>query len=364
MANFANHASTTVLVCLIVLLGINRAAGQISQTSPDKKSGEVFKNLKVMNNTPSDMLLSSMQFMTSSLGVHCEYCHVENAFEKDDKKPKQTARQMMQMVDRINKTEFHGKQQLTCYSCHHGSPKPLTIPVIAESPPRLLSEVASDVPQSPNQVADVIAKYIHARGGAEAVASLSSLQERGTFRSDTTEFPMEFYAASPARSSTVIHFPGTDRITTFDGTSGWMVVPGHPTHVMTTGEADAARMDADFQFAMDPKKIFPEIKLIATAKIGGEDAVVLSGERPGLPPVEMYFSTSSGLLLRTVQYVQATLGLNPTQTDYSDYREVHGVKVPFHWISATPTGRFSVQIESARANEAIPDKIFLMSSGQ
>ena len=29
-----------------------------------------------------------MQFITASLGVECEFCHVQGAFEKDDKKTK------------------------------------------------------------------------------------------------------------------------------------------------------------------------------------------------------------------------------------------------------------------------------------
>ena len=99
MARLANRnpaADFVFILCLflVCLLGIGGATGEVPATSApkkassEKKSGEVFKNLKVLNETPSDLLLPSMQFMSSSLGVHCEFCHVENAFEKDDKKPK------------------------------------------------------------------------------------------------------------------------------------------------------------------------------------------------------------------------------------------------------------------------------------
>ena len=373
MVNLASHIRTAGLVCLAaVLLGISSAAGGPAPTSPKKaaspkqKSEEVFKNLKVLRNTPSEPLVSSMQFMTSSLGVHCEYCHVENAFERDDKKSKQTARQMMRMVARINATEFHGKQEITCYSCHRGSPKPLTVPVIAKVSRRLLSAPTSGLPQPPDQLspADVIKKYIQARGGTDAIANLKSLQEKGAFRSDSSEFPLELYATNAARSATVIHFPGADRIETLDGTSGWISLPGATPRPMTSARADAARIDDDLQFALDPNRIFPEIKGTGISKVGTEDAVMLSGGRPGFPPVEMYFSVSSGLLLRIVHYSPSALGLNPTQTDYSDYREIGGVKIPFHWTSSTPEGSFSVQIESAEANEQIPEKEFAMPPGQ
>lgn len=363
MANRVKHRKEVGFLCLAILLGIGGAVGESPVTKPVKKSADVFKNLKVLNDTPSDQLLPAMQFITSTLGVHCEYCHVENAFEKDDKKPKQTARQMMQMVEEINNTKFHGQQEITCYSCHRGSPKPLTVPVIAQSAQRLLNKSAPDAPhESLNQpsLEDVIAKYISARGGADAIGGLVSLEERGTFSADSRGFPIEVYRTQSAHSASVIHFPGADRITAFDGVSGWIALPGRPTRTMTSGEVDVARVDANLQFALNLTKIFSEIKLTGMSKVGSEDTVLLSGRRPGLPQVEMYFGVSSGLLLRIVYYSPATLGLNPTQIDYSDYREIRGVKIPFHWTSATPTGQFSVQIESAQANEAIPEKVFSM----
>ena len=49
---------------------------------------------------------SKAKFISSSLGVECSFCHVEGALEKDDKKPKQTARKMMQMMAAINQANF------------------------------------------------------------------------------------------------------------------------------------------------------------------------------------------------------------------------------------------------------------------
>ncbi|HKW19603.1 MAG TPA: c-type cytochrome [Terriglobales bacterium] len=336
-------------------------------TSADKKSGQVFKNLKVLNNTPSDLLLPSMQFITSSLGVHCDYCHAENAFDKDDKRPKQTARQMMRMMEEINNTQFKNQQKVNCYTCHRGSPKPLSVPVIPSAPARLLNESISDnasvAPGQPSP-AVVITKFITALGGTDAIASLNSLEEGGTFHSDAREFPIELYLSKPGRSAARIHFPSADRITVFDGTSGSIAQPGSPPRPMTSGEVDAARMDADLQFPLNINKAFSELKVTGTSKVGPEQVVVLSGERPGLPPVEMYFGITTGLLLRIVHYLPSALGLNPVQTDYSDYRRISvGIKIPFRWTSATPTGRFTVEIRTARPNVLVPERLFSVSAG-
>ena len=363
----ATKTRTAAFLYLILVVGIAAARGQSQGPSPDKKSGEVFKNLKVLDDTPSDLLLPSMQFITSSLGVHCEYCHVENAFEKDDKKPKQTAREMMRMVEEINSTKFQGKQEVTCYSCHRGNPKPLTIPVIAKAPPRLLGNPVPDDPVAQaNQPSpqEVLSKYITARGGAAALGAVTNLEQRGTFESDSRTFPAETYVTKSGQSATNIHLPGADRISAFDGTSGWNVFPGRPARAMSSSECDAVRVDAALQFGVDLNTIFPEIKFKEISKLGAVNTIVLAGLRPGLSPVELYFDTTTGLLLRSVYYSPSALGLNPTQTDYSDYRKVGAVKIPFHWTVTTPTGQFSMQIVSARLNVSIPEKVFSKPAGQ
>ncbi len=53
-----------------------------------KTAGEYYKNIKVLKEIPASELIPSMQFITASLGVECDFCHVEREFDKDDKKPK------------------------------------------------------------------------------------------------------------------------------------------------------------------------------------------------------------------------------------------------------------------------------------
>src|SRR5664279_2663135 len=103
-----------------------------SQTVISPKPAEqVYKNIQVLKGTPADQLIPAMQYITQSLGVRCEHCHVEHAFDSDDKKPKQTARKMIQMVLAINQNNFAGQRDVTCYSCHRGSLRPATIPTVA-----------------------------------------------------------------------------------------------------------------------------------------------------------------------------------------------------------------------------------------
>src|ERR1700731_544043 len=107
------------------------AQGATNAPGP-KKAEEQFKNINVLKGVPAEQIFPTMQFITASLGVECEFCHVKNAFEKDDKKPKQTARKMMEMMFAINKDNFDGHREVTCYSCHRGAPRPVAVPIISD----------------------------------------------------------------------------------------------------------------------------------------------------------------------------------------------------------------------------------------
>jgi hypothetical protein len=79
---------------------------------------------------------------------------------------------------------------------------------------------------------------------------------------------------------------------------------------------------------------------------------------PDNPPIKLYFDAQSGLLLRLVRYAETPLGNNPTQIDYSDYRDVDGVKVPFIWAVSRPGNHFTIQIEKTQQNVPIDDAKF------
>src|SRR6202044_2348345 len=129
-----------IVICGIVVGGAKAQPGGGSQAvnAPGpKKAEEQFKDIQVFKGIPADQLIPAMQFIAASLGVECEFCHVQGAFEKDDKKPKLAARKMMEMMFTINQENFDGHREVTCYSCHRGSTKPVAMPPVmtAESKP-------------------------------------------------------------------------------------------------------------------------------------------------------------------------------------------------------------------------------------
>lgn len=134
-----------------VVLGL---AALVSLSLAFTQHGPVYKNLKVLpKNITEKQLDSVMDHFSLSLGVGCDFCHVENKatqvwdFATDSRKHKLIARDMMRMTTKINEKYFNmtgkinldSKLMVTCFTCHNGKPEPEVKPVV---PPVLLDEKA------------------------------------------------------------------------------------------------------------------------------------------------------------------------------------------------------------------------------
>jgi hypothetical protein len=67
----------------------------------------------------------------------------------------------------------------------------------------------------------------------------------------------------------------------------------------------------------------------------------------------LYFDLKSGLLVRQVRYSDTKVGLYATQVDYGDYREVAGVKTPFHRVVSWLDGRTTIDLTQVQPNVTI-----------
>jgi hypothetical protein len=329
-------------------------------THPPKTMEQVYKNIQVLKGVPAEQLNPAMQFIAASLGVQCDFCHVEKAFEKDDKETKQTARKMMRMVFAINKDNFDGHQEVTCFACHRGARKPSVIPTVNEGDIKVAEEEKTRPEETSGlpSAEQIVAKYLQVIGGAEAVAKISTRIQKGTLTVGAKSFPVEVLAQAPAKRITTVSFPGGDSVTGINGSEGWLSTAGGVPHEMDTSELDAAKLDAEMFFPAYLKQIFKELRVQKKEMLSGKQAYVVLGIREGHPPVELYFGEESGLLLRIQRYAETPVGRNPTRIEFEDYRSEGGVKTPFRWTVARLNGRFTIQIEQMQQSIPIEESRF------
>jgi photosynthetic reaction center cytochrome c subunit len=341
------------------------AHAQAPSGSPPKLAEEQYKNIKALKGIPADQIIPAMQFITASLGVDCEYCHVRDAqhmvFDKDDKKPKLAARKMIEMMNAINKDNFESKKEVTCNTCHRGAAHPVAVPIISDEEPKPSagehSPVEAQAPQ-PDAFA-LLDKYLAASGGAAAIQKITTRVQRGTLTGfGGQKISIEVYGKAPDKRVSVMHTPNGDNITGYDGQNGWLTAPGRPAHIMSADEMAAAALDADLYFPVHVKTLRQKFIAGPGEKIDGHDTTQVVGRTEGQPPLRLYVDQQSNLLLRLVRYQETPLGRIPTQVDYSDYREADGVKVPYKWSIARPGNRFTIQVDQLQQNVPVDDAKF------
>lgn len=327
----------------------------------EKTAGQVFKNVVELKSIPADQLMPSMQFISASLGVNCEFCHVRGQMDSDEKGPKKAARAMIAMQMAINKDSFRGRVQVTCNTCHRGSTRPVAIPAVLESdaaPPR--EEMRPPV-SSPVTADAILEKWVSAVGGADAIRKVTSRVEKGKLLTGTTETPIEVYTKAPNKR---VSISNGQSYTAFDGTAGWMGNTGRPAREMSPSESASAALDAELYLPLRLKEIYPQLRRGRPEEVAGVQCEVLMGTAQGHPSVRLYFDKNSGLPVREVRYTDTPLGRMPVQIDYADYREAGGVKIPFRWTLARPNGRFTIQISDIENNVPVEDAKFAKPSGE
>jgi len=374
------------------LIGLALAGAQA--TSPEKPlmADQVFKNIQALKGIPVDDFMETMGLMAAALQFDCSDCHVGAGTDKvdwaADTPRKRMARNMVNMVTTINRTNFGGRQMVTCWTCHRNRDKPLTTPVMGTiygMPPYEPDDVLVQSPLAPS-AQSILDKYIQAVGGAQRLAGLTSFVGKGTsvgFGGFGGGGAVEIVSKAPDKRATIILFKEEtgrgDQIRTYDGTTGWVRTPLNVVgeFQLVGGDLDGARFDAQLSFPGQIKQILTNVKsgppttitdlpapasqssLQQDVTLGQTHMVdVVQGTGPRGLLVTLFFDQQTGLLLRELRFANSPIGRVPTQIDYADYREVNGVKLPFRITYAWLDGRDSIVLSEIRTNVPIDEAKF------
>jgi hypothetical protein len=374
------------------LIGVRLVAAQTASQEKPVLAEEVFKNVQVLKGISVDDFLETMGIMTAALQFDCSDCHVGAGTDKvdwaADTPRKRMARTMVNMVATINKTNFGGRQMVTCWTCHRNRDKPLVTPVMATiygTPAFEPDDIVVQAPGMPS-AESILDKYVQAVGGVQRLAGLTSFVGTGTsvgFGGFGGGGDVEIVAKAPDKRATIILFRQEtgrgDQIRTYDGRIGWLRTPLNVLgeFQLSGGDLDGARFDAQLSFPAQIKQILTNLKTGPPTSITDLPAPasqaslqkdvtleqthvvdVVQGTGPRGLLVTMYFDKQSGLLLRELRYSNSPIGRVPTQVDFADYRDVSGIKLPFRITYAWLDGRDSIVLNEIKTNVPVDEAKF------
>ncbi len=211
---------------------------------------------------------------------------------------------------------------------------------------------------------EILAKYVAVLGGEQALKGVTS-----RVVTSTTELSPNVRGAGPVVHvrevqyfktpnlylATLQGFSGAPTAKGFDGSDAW--TQNANGVVSQAGGTDLARAKraADLNESINLKQEYTRLTLRGTEKVRDRDAWVVIGVPAGDNPERLYFDTQTGLLLRKGTYDTTALGRYTMQTDYEDYRDVGGVKVPFLISTTTvsPADTAVIHVEKVENNAAI-----------
>ena len=362
------------------------AFAQAPAAAKPQMSEQAFKNIQVLKGIPVDEFMGTMGLFSAALSVCCGDCHVgaggDNPDWAADPPRKKIARQMVTMVNNINKTNFSGTQRITCWTCHRGVSEPAATPSIdtiysepVVPPADVLKTATSGVPT----VDQIFDKFFQSMGGAANLAKLTSWSAKGTaisFGTANKADKAELYAKAPAEYATIINQDGgaMERVT--DGRNAWVQLPLTVVKLYPLNDSalEGGKLDGKIAFPQNIKSFFPtwHVSFPTTLDVSETDSEgrVIKAEQRDVYVVQgtgnpqgmfatFYFDKQNGHLLRMVRYAKSAMGRVPTQIDWSDFRPVGGgVTMAHKFVYGWVSGREGYTLTEITPNAQVPDSRF------
>lgn len=225
----------------------------------------------------------------------------------------------------------------------------------------------ADEEKPPVEIEELMANIIKAAGGEENLRKHDTLVMKSltVFENEGVTADSISYSKAPNKRSERHKLIALGKnfgeiFDYFDGTRGGTVISfGTPEE--KTGKALAAmRLNADFYQPLNWRKNYPQIEFTRTAKIGEEEVYVIKKTPAEGYPVTEYISAKTFLVLRQDTEIPYAANLTiPQTTQFSDYREVDGVMIPFKYTTKNPiTGEVVTTVKEVRFDVEISDAVF------
>src|SRR3954469_21192430 len=212
----------------------------------------------------------------------------------------------------------------------------------------------------------LVAKNTEAKGGAQALAAVSSLKLQGKMVVNDGRLELGYIVMkkrpNEVREETTLQ--GMTRIDAFDGTQGWKISPFQ-------GRKDPEKVSAD-----DTKELVEDaeidgplinwkekgstVEYLGTEDVDGTVAHKLRVVRKNGDINYVYLDPDHFLEIRVITQRNKNGAQVETETDIGDYEKINGVYFPFSIEGGEKgsTDKQKVVFEKAEANTPIDDNVF------
>ncbi len=231
----------------------------------------------------------------------------------------------------------------------------------------LILVVAGAAQQAAPTAEQVIEKSIAAIGGREALGKLSSTYAKGTMDFPASEMhgTIERYSKAPNKQLTVTVLEGVGESRQgFDGQVAWSQDTSGAVTELTGPALDDLKRRAAFTALLDWRRHYPKAELAGKKILEGRETYMVRLTDTAGAVTTHWYDAGTYLLVRETRIHATQDGDMLITAEFSDYREINGVKAPFRIRQVMPIGEIVFTMTELKNNIPIEDAVFARPAGQ
>ncbi len=210
---------------------------------------------------------------------------------------------------------------------------------------------------------EILDRFVTASGGEAAFKKLTTRLTTGNFESPAMGIAgsLEILQATPQKMFQKLSVGDFATITMgTDGRMAWINIPGVGVQEMEGEVSKQFTEDGDMLALLSNSSRLTNLVVKTPATVEGTPCAVVAGTNSRGQAETLYFGKDSGLMLRWDRLKLDPLGQwVATETLFSDYREVDGLKLPFKVAQKVPSDQaFTLVITRIEHGVPAPEEQF------
>jgi hypothetical protein len=209
---------------------------------------------------------------------------------------------------------------------------------------------------------EVIARYVKAFGGRDALMTRTSMHSTGTFEiaSMGMRGTMESFSAKPNRVLIKVAFPGMGEMRQgFDGEVGWSIDPASGPSVLEGRQLTERKQDSDFLNMLHDESKFSAMETVERVTFEGKDAYKVKLTRTSGDVYHEFFDVESGLLVGSIVSRESPMGRIEATSVMGDYKTFGGILLPTRITQKGVVGEIVITINSVEFDTVPPETFAL-----
>lgn len=204
---------------------------------------------------------------------------------------------------------------------------------------------------------NIIEKYIEAIGGREKLANVKDKVQKMSGKSGALDLKATVMQKAPDKFVQKLESNIFNQTTIYNGDKGKRIQMGQE-FILEGKDLEDVKMQAVLNPYLDYSKYSIKTELAGKEIINGKENYKIILTLPNEETWSHYFDIETGLMTRFSTKVNSPQGSFTQNIDYSDYREVDGIKFPFKIFQQTGPRAIEMNVESIEINKDIEDSEF------